>query len=88
MKRNENFEIVDVSNEYVAIPIEEEADRFRGIVVLSEPAAFLLKHLDQHMTEEDLYLLILEEYDVDSSVARSDVRNIVQTFYSMGLVKD
>ena len=88
MKRKSCFEIVDVSNEYMAVPVGDKAAEFNGIVVLSEPAAFLLKHMDEHKTEEELVDILIREYEVDPLVASSDVSNIINTFFDIGLIEE
>jgi len=87
MQRKAGFEIVDVSNEYMAIPVGEMARDYKGIVVLSEPAAFLLRHMDAQTTESELCMLLQQEYEVDSSVAVADVKRIIATFYDIGLIE-
>ena len=88
MRRKSCFEIVDVSNEYMAVPVGEKTDNFNGIVVLSEPAAFLLKQMDEHKTEEELVDILLHEYEVAPSVAASNIRNIIKTFLDIGLIEE
>lgn len=88
MKRKDDFEIIDVSNEYMAIPVGEKAKDFYGMVILSEPAAFLLKHMDHHMTEDELVELLLQEYEVEPSVATADIQRIIDILLDIGLIEE
>ena len=86
MKKSNRFEIVDVSDEYMAVPVGEEAENFKGVVALSEPAAFLLKNMEECKSKEELIELVLREYDVDRATVTSDVDKIIQTFLDIGLI--
>lgn len=88
MTRNMNFEIVDVSDEYIAVPIGEEAISFHGVVVLSEPAAYLLKHMSERSSTTDLVNLLVNEYDITRSTAEQDVNEIIQKFKVLNLILD
>ena len=87
MTLNPAFEIMQVADDYMAVPLGDEAQRFRGVVALSEPAAYLLKKMDVPRTEDDLVRLLTEEYDVAADAAREDVRRIVQTFLELGVIE-
>ena len=44
MKKRSAFQIVDVADEHLAVAVGPDASSFNGVVVLSEPASFLLKN--------------------------------------------
>ena len=88
MIRNRDFEITKIADEYMAVPVGEEAISFHGVVTLSEPAAFVLKLLDEPQTKEGLVDQLLEEYEVDRASAEADLTAILQTFIELKLVLD
>lgn len=83
---NPNFEITEIADEYIAVPVGTEVLSFNGVVVLSEPTVYLLRKLKEPKSVEDLVDLLIEEYDVDRSDAEKDVNNIVKELLSMGLI--
>lgn len=88
MIRNSEFEITKIADEYMAVPVGDEAISFHGVVTLSEPAAFVLNLLGEPRTKEELVDHLLEEYEVDRASAEADLTAILQTFFELRLVLD
>ena len=88
MIRKKSFEIVQVNNDYMAVPTGKTAAGYDGVVTLSETSAFLLKALDQQRTIEELADLLTSEYEVDRERALKDITQIVQEFERLGLIEE
>lgn len=88
MIRKKSFEIVQVNNDYMAVPTGKTAAGYDGVVTLSETSAFLLKALDQQRTVDELADLLTSEYEVDRERALKDITQIVQEFERLGLIED
>ena len=88
MIRKKSFEIVQVNNDYMAVPTGKTAAGYGGVVPLSETGALLLKALDQQRTIEELADLLTSEYEVDRERALKDITQIVQEFERLGLIED
>lgn len=88
MKFNTNFDLVELADEYMAVPIGNLAATFHGVITLSEPAAYLLKRMKDNTSIDDMVSFLLEEYEVDDSTAVKDVQQITQKFRDLGLVID
>ena len=88
MKLNRSFEIVQVADDWLAVPVGELARSLRGIVALSEGAAYLMQHAPEECSEEELVQMLLDEYDVDAEAARADVRGLVEKLRELGLIAD
>ncbi|MBR5345736.1 MAG: PqqD family protein [Clostridia bacterium] len=86
--RNENFEIVNLSDEYMAIPVGEEATAFHGVVSLSEPVAFLLGLLDKPLSKDDILEKMLNEYAVEESTMKNDLDAITIKLRDFNLLLD
>lgn len=86
MKRKENFEIVEIAGDYMAIPTGGSAASFGGVAALNGVSAFLLKSMETDISEEALLEKMLEEYDVDRDTAARDLREILDTFANLGLI--
>ena len=59
---SEDFEILEVAGEYMAIPLGNESDRFRGVVALNEEAAFLLENMRCQRNMGDLVDLLFGDH--------------------------
>ena len=87
MIRNKSFEIVQVNNDYMAVPTGKTAADYDGVVTLSESGAFLLRALDQERTVDELADLLTAEYEVDRERALRDITQIVKDFERLGLIE-
>ena len=45
MRINSKYELIDVADEHLAVPVDSEVTSFKGVVVLTEAASFLLKNM-------------------------------------------
>ena len=88
MVRNQDFEIAMIGDEHIAIPIGAAATTFKGVVVLSEAAAFLLGALSEPLERDDLVQKLLGEYDVDRATAERDVDDLIGRLTEYGLIRD
>ena len=87
MRKNPHFEIVQIDNDPMAIPIEAEAVTYHGIVALNETSAFLLQNMENDISEDELLALLLQTYDVDADTAKTELAEILNTFRELGLVE-
>ena len=72
MKTKFHFEIMDLDDGLVAVPVGAGAEQFHGVLKLNETAAAILKHLNQDTSEEEIVDLLLKEYsgEKDGDICR------------------
>ena len=87
MKIKKGFVLRVVGGEHVVVPVGEMSKQFHGMINLNETGAFLWKLLEKDCEKEDLLNALLEEYDVEKSVAESDVCAFITKLTEAGLVK-
>ena len=87
MKAVKGFEIVNIEEDYMAVPTGDNISTFNGTVVLNEVSAFLLKKLKTEASADDLVKAILETYDIDEATARKDVDATIAKMVEIGLVE-
>lgn len=87
MKMKPNFEIINIGDDYMAVPTGENMTIFGGTVALNAVSAFLLDKLQTEKSEEELVECLLSEYEVSEEVARADVQTIIATFKEIGIVE-
>ncbi len=79
MKINPDFTIQKVGASYLAVPVGETSKQFHGMIRLNETGAFLWNLMaEKDCTEADLVEALLGEYDVERSVAETDVHRVVE----------
>ncbi len=88
MRIKPDFEIIEIADEFLAVPVGKEAESFHGVVALSEEAAFLLKNMNETKTETELVDLLLNNYELDQATAEADVRGFLANLLEMGLAEE
>ena len=86
MKLNPEYEIIEIADEYIAVPIGETAKAFHGVIALSGPTAFLLKHMDGTRSRDDLIRLLLDKYDVSEDTVDRDFNALLSSCKQTGLI--
>lgn len=88
MKLKSDFVLREVADEYIVVPLCEEADRIQGIIKLSSSGAFLWKLLQDEQTEDALADALTAEYAVDAATARADVAAFLASLRSIGCLEE
>lgn len=86
MKLSTSFEIVDVSGEYMIIPLNNATEVVNGVIVVTEAVAYLLKKMQGPKSEQDLIDLLMKEYDVEYERAQKDVHAMVEKLTDLGVI--
>ena len=63
MKAKYTFEIMEIDDQMMAVPVGEEADELHGILKLNESAAAILELLKEETSEEEIVQKLLEKYE-------------------------
>ena len=87
MKLKEGFLVRKIGDDYIAVPVDDRIADFKGIVALNEVSAFILNHMESHITEDELVELLLGEYDIDKETAAADLKRILQQFTEFGMLE-
>ena len=56
------------------------------VIELNETAEYLWINMDKYFKHKEMVNLILQKYDVDSSTAEYDVFELLQKFYTEGMI--
>jgi len=87
MKIKDGFILREVAGNYIVVAVGEAVKNFNGVINLNETGAFLWKILEKGGDEESLLAALLNEYDVEEELARTDVKAFVSKLTEAGLVK-
>ena len=90
MKLKKGFEIQNVCGEHIIVPTGIENVDYSKIISLNETAAYLWENVSgkESFTVEDLVQLLLNEYDVEESIAREDSQVIIECWNEMELIEE
>ena len=89
MKIKNGLELQNVCGEHIIIPAGEENMDFSQIISLNPTAAYLWENVAKrdNFTVEDMVQLLLDEYEVEESVALEDCKLVAERWAEMGLLE-
>lgn len=78
MRVNKEFVLREIAGDYIIIPTGNAASEGQGLTTINEVGFSLWRMLQDEVTLEGLVQGILEEYDVEESVAREDIAEFLE----------
>lgn len=88
MKIQKEFVLREIAGDYVIIPTGKTTLTFNGLITVNEVGAALWKMLQSEKSLDDLVQGILDEYDVEESVAREDIQEFLETLSKNGILDE
>ena len=86
MKIKQGFVAREIAGEYILIPVGETAMQVRGMISLSESAYLIYQRLQEDCEKADLIRAVLNEYEVEQSVAEADVEAFLDQLRQLNLL--
>ena len=86
MRIKEGYILKDVANQYVVVPIGNEAINFNGMLRLNKTAKLLFEALREEKEIKDLVLLLQEHYDINEDDALRDVKDFLSVLESKNIL--
>ena len=86
MRIKKEFVLREIAGDYVIIPTGKTVLEFNGLITVNEVGVSIWKMLQEEVTFDQIVQNILEEYDVEESVAREDIREFLDTLITGGIL--
>lgn len=86
MKVEKEFVLREIAGDYIIIPTGKTVLEFNGLITVNEVGVSLWNMLQKEVTLDDLVQGILNEYDVEESVAREDIVEFLDTLADGGIL--
>ena len=86
MKIKQGFVAREIAGEYILIPVGETAMQVRGMISLSESGYLIYQKLQQDCEKVDLIRAVLNEYEVEQSVAEAEVEAFLDQLRQLNLL--
>lgn len=86
MKIKDGYVLSKVSSEYVVVPNRENLIKRSVLIKLSNSGAFLWNLLEKETDENMLVSSLINEYEIDESTARNDVKTFVEKLQEADLI--
>lgn len=88
MRIRKEFVLREIAGDYVIIPTGKTVLEFNGLITVNEVGVSIWKMLQEEVTFDQIVHNILEEYDVEESVAREDIREFLDTLITGGILTE
>lgn len=86
MRLTDGYLMKKIADEYVLVPFGERAEQVNKLLNLSETAAFIYMHIPEVSDVEEMAQLVSTEYGVDVSEVRTDVKEVLASMETQGLI--
>lgn len=86
MKINKRLLKRQIAGDAFLVPLGKEVYDSNGLFFLNEVGEFIWDRLETANDQEDILKALLEEYDVEESVARQDVEKFFQSLRDMDII--
>ena len=88
MKLKCSFEIVDMGDELIAVPVGAEAANMRGVLKVNKEGAEILQLLESEQDESKIVVKLAEKYDNDHVALSNHVKNFLGTLIKEGFLSE
>ena len=87
MLLNEQFQLVQVADEFLAVPVGDAASS-SNVIVLNEAMAYLLQQMKSPKTVDELVVLLTDEYEVGAATAKKDIEEALGKLLENGVISE
>ena len=88
MKLEKEFVLREIAGDYVIIPVGKTVIEFNGLITVNEVGVSIWNMLQNEVTFDQIVQGILNEYEVEESVAREDIREFLDQLIDGGLLTE
>lgn len=87
MRVEKDFILREIAGDYIIIPTGKTVLEFNGLITVNEVGVSIWNMLQEDVTLEEIVQGILDEYDVEESVAKEDVEEFLSTLVDGGILE-
>lgn len=88
MNTNKGVIYRNIAGEHMLIPVGSAAMENNGMFVMTEIGGRIWQLLETGITREEIITALLEEYEVEESVLREDVKKFLQKLADRNLIEE
>ena len=87
MKIKGEYVLREIAGDYILIPVGETALEMNGIITMDPVGVTIWKCLEQEMSEEETLREILDNFEVEENVAKTDLVEFLEKLKEADLVE-
>ena len=80
MRLKHQFEIMDLDDRVIAVPVGDGAEMYHGVFKMNETAAVIFNLLNEETTEEAIVAFMKEKYSAPIDLLTEDVHKYIEEF--------
>ena len=88
MNLEKEFVLREIAGDYVIIPVGKTVIEFNGLITVNEVGVSIWNMLQNEVTFDQIVQGILNEYEVEESVAREDIREFLDQLIDGGILTE
>jgi len=88
VKLNLSFEILNLDDEWIAVPVGDDNTQLKGVLKLNEEGAAIMKLLAEDTSEDAIAEELLKEYSAAKEDILTEVHSFVDKLRSSGLIAE
>lgn len=86
MRLKSSFELMELDDHVIAVPVGENSNAFHGIIKLNDSAAYIFNLLKDDITEEEIVESLKKEYDAPKKTLAEDLQKCLFELKEKGLI--
>ncbi|MCD7809256.1 MAG: PqqD family protein, partial [Erysipelotrichaceae bacterium] len=87
MKKNKEFIMRQIADEYILVPTGNTTEDFNGIISMSQTGAYIYEHIEECSSFDELVKKMLDLYDVDEEILVSDINEFLNKMLQLEIIK-
>ncbi|MEQ8175959.1 MAG: PqqD family protein [Syntrophomonadaceae bacterium] len=87
MKISKEFSLMNIAEVNVVVPLGTKNVNFNKMISLNNSGAFLWRQLEIEKTEEELLNAMLNEYEIDETIALKDIKGFICKLKKVGILE-
>lgn len=87
MKIKQGLILREVAGNFIVVAVGPAVKYFNGVISLNETGAFLWKQLEKGNDEEGLVKALLDNYEIEQDLARTEAHNFIAKLKDAGLLE-
>ena len=87
MVLSSRYELVELVDETIAIPVGEFAKSNKNVLLFSKAAAYLIQKMKNPITKQEMVEVIIAKYEIDRGEASRDVDNFIDDLFRYRIIE-
>ncbi len=85
--KNQNFVEKDIGEEKVLVPLSDNVADMNQVFTMNSVGSFIYDHINGDNTLQQIYKLILDEFDVSEEVVQKDLEQFIKNTVEKGIIE-